>query len=60
MGDFVDEVSTKGAVIAGGAAGESGSGWSEGLIASDRDWHFEGTVGEVDGAGVALIGQVAA
>lgn len=43
MGDFVDEVSTKGALIAGGDG--DGSGWSEGLIASDRDWHFEGTVG---------------
>ena len=59
MGDFVDEVSTKGAVMAGDG-GEGGSGWSEGLIASDRDWHFEGTVGEVDGVGVGLVGQVAA
>lgn len=48
MGDFVDEVSTKGALIAGGD-----DGWSEGLIASDRDWHFEGTVGE----GVELVGE---
>jgi hypothetical protein len=43
MGDFVDEVTAKGALIAGGD--DDGSGWSEGLIASDRDWHFEGTVG---------------
>jgi len=60
MGDFVDEVSTKGAVMAAGGGGVGESGWSEGLIASDRDWHFEGTVGEADGAGVALIGQAVA
>ena len=55
MGDFVEEVSTKGAVIAGTAGGVDGdeSGWSEGLIASDRDWHFEGTVGEGGGGGGA-------
>ena len=49
MGDFVDEVMAKGAVGGVGGAGSEGAdegGWSEGLIASDRDWHFEGTVGE--------------
>ena len=62
MGDFVDEVTAKGAVMAGAGAGagERGdeSGWSEGLIASDRDWHFEGTVGEGGGVvGAELVGQ---
>lgn len=49
MGDFVDEVMAKGAVGGVGGGGSEGAdegGWSEGLIASDRDWHFEGTVGE--------------
>lgn len=40
MGDFVDEA-TKGAV--------NGGVWSEGYVGSDRDWHFEGVVGEGTG-----------
>lgn len=37
MGDFVFEV-TKGA---------AGSGnWNQRFVGSDRDWHFEGSVGE--------------
>ena len=37
MGDFVYEV-TKGAASHGA--------WSQGFVGSDRDWHFEGSVGE--------------
>lgn len=37
MGDFVYEV-TKGAA--------SNGAWNEGFVGSDRDWHFEGSVGE--------------
>jgi hypothetical protein len=37
MGDFVWEVSK-------GAAGNGV--WSQGFVGSDRDWHFEGSVGE--------------
>lgn len=42
MGDFVFEV-TKGAAA---ASDKSNGGWHQRFVGSDRDWHFEGSVGE--------------